>query len=263
MLRYFKVLQHGSACHDSAFQVVDAESLEILHAEVFQQFLACRLLVENPFIEFEHTMLRAEETLEVGFFPAFKQYFFRLKVGYQFLYIVVGSLRGEEFSGGNVEECHSAGTFAEVDGGEEVVLLVVQYVVRHCHSRRDEFCYAPLHEFLRELRVLQLVAYRYPPASPDELRQVCVECVMRESRHLCRRFRPRIVSLCQSYAENAAGVYGVVAVCLIEVAAAEEQQRVGVFSLQGEELLHHRRQSLIVFCHVLYCILLKLWIVCL
>ena len=98
MLRNFKILQYGSACHDAVFQMVYAESFQVLYAEMLLQFLSCCLLVEHPFVEFEHTMFCAEESLEVCFLASFKEHLLRLEVGNQLLNIVVGTFCGEEFS---------------------------------------------------------------------------------------------------------------------------------------------------------------------
>ncbi len=250
MLRDFKVLQNGAACHNTVFQMFHAKAFQVLHTEMLQQFLSCCLLVEHPFVEFKHAMLCAEETLEISFLSSFKQYFLWLEVGYQLLYVVVRSLGGKKLSRRYIQECHSACPLAEMHGGKEVVLLVVEHVVGHCHTRRYEFCNAALHKFLCQLRVFELVADGNSSSSSDQFWQIRVEGMMRKSRHLGGWFVSGVVSFSQCNSEDATCIYGIVAIRFVEVAAAEEQQRIRVFCLQGEELLHHRRQSLFCFCHI-------------
>ena len=84
-----------------------------------------------------------------------------------------------------------------MDGSQEVVLLVVEHVVAHRHTRGNEFGDATLHHLVHLaqslhaldfqaflLRVFQLVAYGNSLSCPDEFRQVSIECMMRESSHL-------------------------------------------------------------------------------
>ena len=135
-------------------------------------------------------------------------------------------------------------------GRQEVVFLVVEHVVAHGNARCHQLGDASFHEFLRQLRVFQLVADGHASARPDELRQIGVEGVIGKSRHLVLSLRAcSVVSVGERDAQDARGIYGIVAVGLVEIATAEQQQRVGMFLLQREKLLHHGRQAFIVFCH--------------
>ena len=135
---------------------------------------------------------------------------------------------------------------------QEVVLLIVEHVVAHRHAGSDEFGYATLHESLRKLRVLQLVAYRHTPASPDELGQVGVERMIGKARHLrslTSVARASVAAPRESDAEYLRRSYGILAVSLVEVTAAEQQQCVGMLRLEVEKLFHHRREAVIfLFC---------------
>ena len=71
MLREFQILQDGSACHDTAFEMVYAEALEAFHLKMLVKFLAGGLFVEHPFVEFEGDMLRKEKAFEVSLLASF------------------------------------------------------------------------------------------------------------------------------------------------------------------------------------------------
>ena len=51
-------------------------------------------------------------------------------------------------------------------------------------------------------------------------------------------------------AENARSRYGVLTICLVEVATTEQQYCIRVLRLQVEELLHHRGQLPVFLCHL-------------
>ena len=154
VLRELKVLHDGTRGHHTAMQVVDTESLQRLRTEMLQQFLTRRLFGEHPVVEFEHTILRAEITLEVVLSLTTVEHLLRLEVAEEFLYMVVGAFTRKELTRGDIEERHTTGRFPKVNSSKEVVLLVVQHVVAHCHTWRNEFRHTTLDERLREFRVL-------------------------------------------------------------------------------------------------------------
>ena len=138
-----------------------------------------------------------------------------------------------------------------MDGCKEVVLLVIEHIVAHGHTRCDQFGDAALHHFIHLgqsflsldglaflLGILQLVADGHSLARPDELGQIGIEGVMGESGHL-GAYRSAIVSLGQRDAEYARCLNGVVAIGLVEVAAAKQHEGVGMLGLQREKLSHH------------------------
>ena len=148
VLGNLKVLHDGTRCDDAVLEVLHAESLEVFRAEVAQQLLACRLLGEHPVVELEHAVFGSEVVLEVLFAGAVEEHLLGGEVAKQLLHIVHRPLVGEKLAGGDVEEAHPAGVFAELHGREEVVLLVVEHVVAHGHTRRDQFGDAPLHHLV-------------------------------------------------------------------------------------------------------------------
>ena len=71
-----------------------------------------------------------------------------------------------------------------MDSGKEVVLFVVEDIILHRHTRSHEFGDTSLHEFLGELRILQLVTDGNTLTCPDQLRKIGVKGMMGESCHL-------------------------------------------------------------------------------
>ncbi len=86
-------------------------------------------------------------------------------------------------------------------------------------------------------------------ASPNEFRQVGVECMMRESCHLCPASRTTIVTASQRDAEHFGSLYRIFAISFVEVTTTEKQQCFGVLGFHLEELSHHRRKTFIIVCH--------------
>ena len=247
--------------HDTAAQMVHAEALERLHAEVLEQLLLRRRLGEHPVVKLEGEVFVAEITVEHLTLAPLEEYLLGREIDEQLLHIVVRAFSREELARGYVEEGHSAGRLAEVDGGQEVVFLVVEHVVGHGHAGRHQLGDAALYKLLGELGVFQLVAYCHTAAGPYELGQVCVECVVGEAGHLRRRasLLSTVAAARQRYAEYAAGVYGVLQVSLVEVAAAEEEHGVGMLLLEREKLLHHRRKPVVFLGHIFGFTVMGLW----
>ena len=227
-----------------------------------QEFLSGGLLGKDPVIQLKGTILGTKVLLKLRLHGTIIKHLFRLEVAHQLLYIVGRTLTGEEFSRRDVEEAHATSSLAEMDGSEEVVLLVVQDVVAHRHTRSHQFGNATLHHLVHLaqaflaldflsllLRVFQLVAYSHTLASPDEFRQVGVECMMRESSHLCPTSRTAIVTASQRDAEHFGSLDSIFAVSFVEVATTEKQQCLGMLGFHLEELPHHRRKTFIIVCH--------------
>ena len=252
VLRLLQIVEDGAGSDDSAAQVLHTEALEALHIEVLQQLLHRALLGKHPVVHLEGDVARAEIAFKVLAAVALVEHLLRLEIAQQLLHVVVGSLANEVFARRDVEEGNATGSLAEVHGTEEVVLLVVQHVVREGHAGGHQLGDAALHKLLRQFRVLQLVANGHTLSGADEFRQVCIESMVGESRHLVALVIA-VVALGEGYAQYARGRDGIVTVGLVEVAAAEQQHRVGVLRLQVEELLHHRGQLPAVFmcCHLL------------
>ena len=218
---------------------------------MLEQFLLGGLLGEHPVVKLEGEVLVAEIPLEHVALAPLEEHLLGREIDEQLLNVVVRALAGEELARGYVEESHSAGRLAEVDGGQEVVFLVVEHIVGHGHARRHQFGNAALDELPGQLGVLQLVADGHSPPCPYQLWQVGVERVVREAGHLRRRavLLSAVAAPRQRNAEYAAGVDGVLQVSLVEVAAPEQQHCVRVLRLEREKLLHHRSKLIVFFGH--------------
>ena len=129
-----------------------------------------------------------------------------------------------------------------MNGTEEIVFFRVEHVVCHCHARRHEFRDAALHEFLRELRVFQLVADGHAETCADEARQIRVERVEGKARHLRCRSAAFIAAARERDAQHSGSRHGVGSICFVKVAAAKQQNGIRVFGLEVIKLLHHRRE---------------------
>ena len=234
VLGQFQVLHNSPSSYHSVVQMVYTETLQILCSEVFQQFLACRKVGKYPVFHFIHTQACTEMAFKVRLSGTVVQHFLWRKVANELFNIVERALTSEKFACRNVEKAHTTRTFAEVNGSQEVVFLVVQHVVAHSNTRRNKFRYASSHHFVfgRQapfalqsfallLRVFELVAYCYAFSSTNKLWQEGIECVMRKSSHLVARCCT-VVSACQRYAEYLRSFYGIVAIRFVEVATPKE-----------------------------------------
>ena len=257
-------MHDGTAGDDTILQVLHTETFQRLRLEMRQEFLSGGLLGEDPVIQLKGTILGTKVLLKLRLHGTIIKHLFRLEVAHQLLHIVGRTLTGEEFSRRDVEEAYATSSLAEMDGSEEVVLLIVQDVVAHRHAWSHQFGDATLHhlvhlaqaflalDFLSLLLwVFQLVAYSHTLASSDELRQIGIEGVMRESCHLRTTSRTAIVSAGQRDAEHFGSLYRIFAISFVEVATTEKQQCFGVLGFHLEELSHHRRKTFIIVCHCL------------
>ena len=210
------------------------------------------LLSKHPVVEFEGDQTGSEIAFKVLAALTIVEHLLRLEVADEFLHIVVGSLARQELARRDIEESHTTGSLAKLDGTEEVVLLVIEHGILHSHTWRHQFRDASLHQLLRQLRIFQLVADGYAASCTDELRQIGVQRMMRKTSHLVALVIA-VVAVGQRDAQYLRGNNSVVAIRLVEVATTEQQQRLRVFRLEVEELFHHRSELLTVFlCHLFY-----------
>ena len=89
------------------------------------------------------------------------QHLFGGKVRQQFVDIIAVALCCLELSGGDIEERYTDHMFIEMQTGYPVVLFLCEGGVRIADARCYEFGHTAFDEFLRQLRIFQLVAYRY------------------------------------------------------------------------------------------------------
>ena len=127
----------------------------------------------------------------------------------------------------------------EMQRRKEVVFAARQHIVAQgyarCHQLRD----AAFHQLLGEFRIFELVANRHTKAGTDESRQVVVERMVRETRHLRGGVRPLLVAFCQRDAQHLRGDDRILTIGFVKVAAAKQQNRVGVRRFHVVKLPHH------------------------
>lgn len=85
-----------------------------------------------------------------------------------------------------------------------------------------------------------MVAYGYAQSGAHEFRQVGIEGMEGETRHLGMFACATVGTTRERDVEYLAGANGVLAVGLVEVTATEEQHRIGILRLDIAELFHHR-----------------------
>ncbi len=234
VLRQLEILHNSTRGDDAFLEMLHTEAFQRLRTEMLQQFLPCILLREHPVVELKDREFRAEILFKLLALRLVIEHLFRSKVTNELLHIVVGTLTGEELTRRDIEEADAACCLAEVDGSEEVVLLVVQDVIAHSNARRDKFRDASLHHLVHLgesllafyhgaflLRVLELVADSHTLTCADQLRQIGVEGVVWEASHLST-CRSSVVALRECQTKNLRGFHGIIAVSLVEVATAEK-----------------------------------------
>ena len=248
MLRKIEVVENRPGRRDAAREVVHAETLERLGAELLAELLAVHLLGKDPFVQLVGVELVAEGLRETLLIAALVDHLLGLQVRDKLVHIVVRPFGRVEFAGRDIEKRHTGRPSAEADRGDVVVLLVGQDVVSHDNAGRYEFDHTALDKFLDELRVLQLFADRHTFTGPHQFRQIGVDGMVGKSSQLDIRGGavgpPR-----ERDAQNAARLDRIFAEGLVEVAHTEEQDGVGMHRLDGVILLHQGRFDifLIVF----------------
>ena len=264
MLGNLQILHDGTTGDNTILKMLYTKAFQRFGLEMSQEFLPCSLLGENPIIQFEGTISATEIFLKIILAGTVIEYLLRHEVAHQFLHIIIGSFASQELSGRDIQEAYTAGGFTEMDGSQEVVLLVVQHVISHRHTRSDELGNTALHHLVHLaqslltlyfqsflLWVFQLVAYRHTLTCTHQFRQISIESMMRESSHLCSTSRTTVVTSGQGDAKYSGSLYRIFAVSFVEVATAEKQQCLGMLCFHLEELSHHRCKPFIVVCHYL------------
>ena len=255
VLCLLQIEQHRTSRHHPILQVFHAITLQVLCAEVGQEFLAGRLVGVNPVVQFEGEELAAEIAFKHRPLAALEQHLLRPEVRQEFIHIVRRTLRTEELTRRDVEQSHATGRLAEMHRCQKVVLLRVQHIIRQSHTRCDQFRDAPLHQFLRQFRVLQLVADGHPLASPDKFGQIGVQRMIGKPSHsrAAGRRASHTAPLRQRDAQNLGSHRSILVISLIEVATTKQQQRIRMFRLQVVKLPHHGCQ-LFFLRHRLMCL---------
>ncbi len=239
VLRDVEVVQCGSGGYYGVGHAVDAEAFEGGCGELAPQALVGGLECEHPVVQLECEVACGHLLLKAALASAHHEHFLGGHVGEQFVDVGGVAFGREEFAGADVEEGDACGAASEVDGGEEVVLPAEEHVVGGGHAGRDKLGDAALDEFFCELGVFELFADGHALACAYEFREVGVDGVVRKSGHF-DVLRHSVGAAGECDAENLRRCDGVFAVCLVEVAHAEQQHGVGMKGFHLEILLHER-----------------------
>ena len=132
---------------------------------------------------------------------------------------------------------------------QEIVLFVVEYIIRECYTWCDQFRNTSLNQLFRQLWILQLVTDCHTFTSTNELRQIGIKGVMRKACHLVSLV-VSIVTMGEGNTENFGSSNGIFTIGLIKVATPEKHDCIRMFRLQIKELFHHWGQFFPFFlCH--------------
>ena len=194
-----------------------------------------------PVLDLEDEASIADDLVKEATARALDEYLLGLVGAEELLEVLGGTFGYDEFARRYVQQGDAPhGTIAgEPDGSQIVVLLTSEDVVAEYDPWGDELRDATLDELLRQLGILELVADSHTTPRSNELRQVGIEGMVGEARQLYVH-RRAVGTLGKRDAEDLGGSYGVVAEGLVEVTDTEEQDSIGVLSLELHVLLHHR-----------------------
>ena len=239
MLRDVEIVKDGAGSHYGVVHLVDAEPFQALCLELLKQTIVGGLLGKHPLVHLIGEVFRRERLVEAFTARAFDKHLLRREIGQQLVHVVHRAFGRHELAGADVQESHAARLAAEMHRPEEIVLAIVEHIAVDGHARSHQFGNSALHELLRQLGVLQLLADGHTLSGTHQLRKVGVQGVVRESRHLdC--LCGTVGAFGKGYAENLRGNDCIRGICLIKVAHTVEQNGVGMLLLHLEILLHQR-----------------------
>ena len=239
VMRLLEIDEQRPGGTDAQRAGANGKSLQGLHSQLLLQLVLGSVLDEGPFVEGGDICLGAV-LFPYGLLVSARDDELLGGEGREERTDIVGAALGHlECAGGHVQECRPAAVLMEIQPRQEVVLLLDKHLLAKGNSRGDYLRHSPLDYVLGKLGIFQLVADGYLVAGADKLRKVGVDGVIRHAGHGDSVLRS-VGALGQHDAEDLAGYHGVLAVCLIEVPATEQQHGIGALGLEAEKLLHHR-----------------------
>ena len=149
MLCHHQILQDSSTGRDTISKVFYAKAFQSLYFKVFQQLLPTGSLIKHPVFQLESIIFIAEVLFKQLSFASLEDNLFRGKVTQQFVDIFIVPLSCKELACRNIQESDAYILFAEMDGTQEIVLLVVQHIIIDSHTRCHQLSDASLHQLLR------------------------------------------------------------------------------------------------------------------
>ena len=83
-----------------------------------------------------------------------------------------------------------------MDSRQEVVLLVIQHVIAHGHTRCNQLGNATLNKLFCEFGIFQLVTDGHTFASANQLRQIGIQGVMWKTSHFIAFATSTVTTMC-------------------------------------------------------------------
>ena len=196
MLRHRQILQDSTGSNDTILQMLHAETFQVLRFKMFQQFLTGGGFRKYPVVKLEREELTAEITLKHQAFATLKKNLLWSEVVQQLVYIIKRPFGSKKFAGRDIEKGNATGSLSEMNGSQEVVPLVVQHIVIDRDTGSHQFGNTAFHQLLCHFGVFQLVADSDTFSGTNQFRQICIESMMGESRHL-NSFSFSVSAFCQ------------------------------------------------------------------
>ncbi len=245
LLRFLQIVHDGAGSADGQGQILEAEPLERLRLEVLNENIAAVVLAEHPVV------LGGRQTAEcvaqklgdrIPVAPLQDQ-LGRMKGADLFGQLLQRELARFELSRGGVD-IREADRLTrrrdcgwKHDGGQEVVLLLVQDAVGECHAGRHDFDDIALHDPLREPRILELFADGNPVSRFEEFGEVRFQRVVRKAGQ-GNLAGGAVPAPGERDAQDARGRDGIILECLEEVPHPEQQDGIRIARLDLRVLLH-------------------------
>ena len=167
-----EIIQQTARRHNRLMHAVHTESLERCRAEMFYEAFGCRIRGVDPVFKFEDTAFVRDILFAELPCAMHAQQLLRSDIRYQFVNIILVSLRTEELSGRKVEKRHTDRRLSDMYAGKKIVFARPQGIVVQIDAWSDKLSYPPFHELFGEFGVFELFAYRHTLARPYEFREI-------------------------------------------------------------------------------------------
>ena len=251
VLGLFQVYQKSSGRSDRKRESVYCKSLQRIDLKLSFKLFYGIVIYEGPFLEGRYVIMISIPFLCALLVASRHEKLLRSKRAQEGSYVVERTFRDLECTCRDIQKRSAALVLVECQSSYVVMLLLLEKLVAERDTRSHELRDASLDDLLSQLRVFQLVADRNLVACTHKSGKVCLEGMMRKSRHRnCSGNGAG--TLCKHDSEHLAGCQCIISVCLVKIAAPEQKHCFRMLRLHREELLHHRCFGRFLFCHNLY-----------
>jgi len=190
-LRLLQIVQCGAGRDESRIQILHAETLQGLSAEMcYEQFIGHIPRIE-PVVETRDRnfdAMASEQGIEAVEVAPGQQHF---AWGDRLEPVAEGRelmFSREKVARGSIHVGDARLLALKYDRGEEIIMLVIEQFVREGDSRRHDLHHVALDDAFRQPGILELFADGHPVSGSHEFRQIGVERMMRKTceRHFAR-----------------------------------------------------------------------------